>query len=332
MAEYLNVDAKSLLQLPVSAYATFRAINQPPDLSSSDTNRSYLKSLTTIPNAYYGIGGDKETYRTFIPVIGLKKYKEKVKEFCGIYPLAVLYDAYPYDLLNQVRGYRKLKDVWKAFLDLLEENKDGIEPKISKRRDIYQRMATLAGTKIRYVDANWLLKKPEYEDILFGLLNAPSLLAWESLVPVSRRDNPASLLYVPMEIAEALALKQEFGIGLKIGDKKEKGFDNLIYREDRNWLFAYTPPAITKNGERPPYRNDDDINFDMTPEEADVFIRDVFFEKAPIRTPEELQFCGILKELNTDAIGGNRDYRASWSCNITRNAFRYVKGETECIV
>lgn len=333
MAERLNISAKELLRLPIAAYTTFAAITQQPYLSPNETKLSYIKTVDTAPNAYYGIGGDKETYRTLIPIIGLKKYKEKVQELCGIYPSTILYDAYPYDFLNQIEGYNQPKDVWKAFRDLLEENKAAIDSKISRRRAIYQRMATLSKTKIRYVNADWLLKLPEYESILFDLLDAPSMSTWKALVPVSRRTNLTSLLYVPMEIAEALALKREFGISLKVGDKREKGFDDLIYREDKGWLFAYTQPAITKNGERPPYRNDDDINFEMTLEEADVFLRGVFLPRLGRRpTPEELQFRGVLEELNTDTIGGNRDYRASWDCNVTRNAIRYIKGEVEYIV
>ncbi len=264
MAKWLNINAADLLQLPISAYATFRAMDQPPFLSPDDARTNYTKSLTPVPNAYYGIGGDKETYRTFISVIGLKKYKESVKEFCGLYPSAILYDAYPYDLLDRIAGYDQPKDAWKAFRDLLKEKQGEIRSKIARRRAIYQRMAALAGTKIRYVGADWLLEKPEYENILFDLLNAAPLSSWEPLVPAAFRNNVASLLYVPMEIAEALVLKQEFGVRLKIGDKKEKGFDDLIYREDKDWLFAYTPPAITKTGDRSPYRNADDINFDMT--------------------------------------------------------------------
>lgn len=328
MAERLNIDAKTLLGLPLSAYITFAAINQPPYLSPNDTKLSFIKTVNAVPNAYYGVGGDKETYRTFIPIIGLKKYKEKVKELCGIYPLAIIYDAYPYDFLNQIDGYKQPKDVWKAFRDLLEENKDAINSKISKRRNTYQKMAALSKTKIRYVGADWLLKRPEYESILFDLLATPSLSSWETLVPVSRRTNLASLVYVPMEIAEALALKREFGISLKVGDKRERGFDNLIYREDKGWLFAYTQPAITKSGERPPYRNDDDINFDMNLDQVDAFLGRVFFGNDPLQTPERSQFYDILKELDTDAVGGNRDCGDSWDSNVTRNVFRYVKGET----
>ncbi|MBI4176793.1 MAG: hypothetical protein HY516_00335 [Candidatus Aenigmarchaeota archaeon] len=335
MAKRLDIDATDLLQLPISAYATFRAIDQPPFLSPGDARPNYPKCLAPVPDAYYGIGGDKETYRTLISVIGLKKYKESVKEFCGSYPSAILYDAYPYDLLNRIDGYDQPKDVWKAFRDLMEKKRSETGLKIARRRGIYQRMAELAGTKIRYVGADWLLEKPEYENILFGLLNSPSLPDWEPLVPAARRNNPASLLYMPMEIAEALVLKQEFGVRLKIGDKKEKGFDGLIYREDKDWLFAYTPPAITKTGNRPPYRNADDINFDMTLEEAAVFLKDVM-KRAPAKddyslrrpTAENLQFGAILGELDTDAIGGNFDYRAGWGYFVTLNAFLYVKNGT----
>ncbi len=45
-------------------------------------------------------------------------------------------------------------------------------------------------------------------------------------------------------------------------------------------------------------------------------------------TAENLQFCGILDELDTDAIGGNFDYRAGWSYFVTLNAFLYVKDGT----
>ena len=93
-----------------------------------------------------------------------------------------------------------------------------------------------------------------------------------------------------MEIEEAMTLKKKFGTGLKIGDRKEKGFDDLIYRQDSSYVFAYPPPAITPTGERAPYRADD-INFDMTIDEARSFL-----ENSPEGVKK--QFAWLLQELN----------------------------------
>ncbi len=291
MSDYLRVDRTQLLSMPFASYATFQAINQPPILvpGQRDRIRKSILNLKKPPNAYYGIGGSTETFRTFISLFGLERYKSEVQRSTGIYPGAILYDAFCYDLLNQIDGYEQPKDVWKAFRELLDGKSAEIKVKSSRRRDVYQRMAGLVDSKIRYVDASLLLRQPEYEEILSELLSTPSLSTWELLVPVSYRNKVSSLLYVPMEIAEALTLKQKFGIGLKIGDRKEKGFDDLIYREDSNWIFAYTPPAITPNGERAPYRAND-INFDMTIEEARSFLE---------RSPEGVkqQFAWLLQEL-----------------------------------
>ena len=291
MADYLRVDKNQLLSMPLAGYTTFQAINQPPILVPGQANqiRRPLLALKKPTNAYYGIGGSKETFRTFISLLGLQRYKSEVQRWTGVYPGVILYDASCYDFLNQIDGYEQPKDVWKAFKEMIDGKSEEIRARSSKKRDLYQRMARFIDSKIRYVDASWLLRQPEYEEILFKLLKTPSISTWELLVPVSFRNRVSSLLYVPMEIAEALYLKREFGTGLKIGDRKERGFDDLIYREDCNWLFAYTPSAITPSGERAPYRADD-LNFDMTIEEARSFL-----EKSPEGVKQ--QFVWLLQEL-----------------------------------
>ena len=291
MSEYLKADRTQLMSMPFAGYVTFQAINQPPILvpGEPDQIKRSIASLKKPPNAYYGIGGDTENFRSLVTLLALSRYKNEVQRWAGTCPGVVLYDAYPYDFLNQINGYEQLGDIWKAFRNRLEENSNDVEVKISKRRNVYQKMGNLLGTKIRYIDASWLLRKPEYEEALFGLLDNPSWSSWELLVPVRYRNNKASLLYVPMEIAEALTLKKLYGTRLKVGDKREKGFDKLISREEREWLFAYTPSTITPTGERPPYRADD-VNFDMSEEEIVIFLK---------QSPGDVkrQFTWLLQEL-----------------------------------
>jgi hypothetical protein len=299
MAKYLKTSIERVLEAPTASCVTFQATYQPPLLVPGDPTqiKRNIFTLEEPPNAYYGIGGSNYygiggseiTLRTLICLLGLGRYKQVVWELAGFYLTTVVYDASVYDKVNNIPSYPQLPDCWEAFRESLEKEDERNKESESKRREIFRRMAGIIGIQITYVGASTLLKTPEYEENLLPLLEDESLLkAARLLVPPSYRDNNASLLYPLMEVAEASTLKKN-NIRLKIGDEKEKGFDALIARVDRDWLFAYTPSAITSEGKRPPYRAED-ITFDMTEKEAREFL-----EKSPERVRQ--QYAWLLREL-----------------------------------
>lgn len=299
MADYLRIPVKTLLEMPTSAYFTFRAVNQPPFLQpeSVKTNGvstfSKFRALKQPPNTYYGIGGNSLQYRLFIPVIGLNRYREKVLEDTGRSPSTIIYDAFSYDILNRMNSNNERPtEIWNEFLYAIDREADTIERMNNRRRKIFQKMGWYLKGRIDYVPATSLFKDPEYVSILSKLLEEPKR-SWSELVPMSYRDRKESQLYIPMELAEALTLRKKYGVELKTGDFKEKCFDIEISKIDPTILFAYTPSATTQKGMKPPYRNNDDISFDMTPEDSKAFL-----ESQPSSVKD--QFGWILQELGKD--------------------------------
>lgn len=347
-SNYFNVSENYIFrELSELGLYTFGALNQPPFLTpeypqgvNSRKLFSKLNGTQQPVNAYFGIGGDTEPYRSFLFLLAMGKYQNGMKKLSGLQPKVILYDAFLYDRINKLKTDRKkhseifkkteedlrnandkidiadpkgwrgsqiLRYIASEALEKISQLDDASRLKIERRRRIFQKMCDTVGLDVRIISSSEFLADEKYRDKVLGLIEGmkyasrrnSSILGWSSLVPVSLRENATSLLYVPMEIAEALLLNEMYDVKVKIGDKKEKGFDQFISKEKPELLFAYTIPAITSAGEKPPYRNKSDINFDMTLEEAKKFLN-----SSP---PEVLsQFELILRELGVevkDVIG-----------------------------
>ncbi|MBL7150622.1 hypothetical protein ISS86_01685 [Candidatus Microgenomates bacterium] len=248
-------------------------------------------------NAYYGVGGDLLPYRSFLFMIGLEKYQKSMEILTKTRPRIVLFDACPYDNLNRMNpenfGVQKVADLPQTLNLILDSLAEAVDiDKMEKRRRTFNGMASLAGVGLDVISARDLITDESYRTTLRNLLErrGENMREWESLTPPRYRENIFSLLYPPMEVAEAMRLKDLCGIGVKIGDQKERGFDKLISEADREYIFGYTQRAKTKSGEKSPYRNQDDITFDSSLEEIKSFL-----ERQPYHVSE--QFQDILLEL-----------------------------------
>ncbi|MBI2675642.1 MAG: hypothetical protein HYX24_04240 [Candidatus Aenigmarchaeota archaeon] len=296
--DYLKLpNVKGLLSdVPPAGVQTFFSIFQAPYLAPEGRSGYYrkplvsrLKALEEVPNAYFGIGGDLEQYRNLLIMIAIRKYQQSAESLSGRKPTAIIYDAYPYDFLNQldIKLSEKPAGILSKMLELSDVGKE------ERRKTVFQVMAKQAGAEVLMLTARELFVLDSYVDELSGLLERlpENRKEWQTAVPLKYRASDPSLLYVPLEIAEALALKQTSDVRLKIGGQKEKVFDRLIARADVSFIFAYSQDAITPSvGSVAPYRNREDITFDMDIDQARAFLQKT--------RPETMwQFSRIAKEL-----------------------------------
>ncbi len=286
---------------------TFGSINQPPWIRPEPpymtTNPlfSRMGNKTTVPNAYYGIGGDILNFRSFLFLIGMKKYASYIGNLTGKKPMMILYDAFLYDLMNtrnddEYSG-KNFPAIFKRLaLDATEDFYAGFENGYKRRtfmrKKVFRAMAKVVDLDMDVVSSDELIFSRDYQTLLYEILDRAEndIELWREATPQKFRSKLKSLLYAPMEAAEALTLKRRFGVGLKIGDSGEASFDFLISERDDAFTFAYTLPAVTKSGTSSPYRNRDDITFDMDEKEARNFL-----SKSPSKVLA--QFDMILSEL-----------------------------------
>ena len=90
----------------------------------------------------------------------------------------------------------------------------------------------------------------------------PELIA--RILPAN--PNPASKLYLPLEIAEALYLESKFGVGGKFGPQTEEFFDEAIFGLTRQKGVSYQSIRCPFGPRKPGYLSDRNVIWTSSPD------------------------------------------------------------------
>jgi len=313
LSPYLGVDAKQILrEIPPEGFAALLSSYNPPFLELEPKGLcgkspfGKLRRVDRVLPGYLGIGGSSIPFRCLLFTIALGKYQKRIEDLIGEIPKIFLFDASSYDAINSLDSEFN-GDVVDRVLNLSDSSS------LEYRSRIFQRMSEISGLTTEVISTPDLINTKEYRNALEEELDQKNSKEnlWKQLLPVRFRNNPISLLYPPMEVAEAKALSELYGVGIKFGPEKERGFDSLISKTLPLMLFCYTPSSRTRSGSRPPYRNQDDITLGMDNEDTRLFL-----EKQPSYVIK--QFREILDELG---------YASDDVVNQTMKIFEEIRGE-----
>jgi hypothetical protein len=145
------------------------------------------------------------------------------------------------------------------------------------RSQYLQRAIDISGINARYVDSRQVFREDgEYRTALDESLefvkrlqkDNPELVA--KILPAN--PNPASKLYLPLEIAEVLYLESKFGVGGKFGPKTEEFFDEAIFGLTRENGISYQSIRCPFGPRKPGYLSDRNVIWTVSP---DYFVSDI---------------------------------------------------------
>lgn len=191
-----------------------------------------------------------------------------------------IFDASGYQIVNRTpkKKIEKLGDRPGAeqVLDVLVTEQD--RPKRSEimrncdLRSRYLRKAIdLSGINAEYIDSREVFREDSrYRDSLDESLDfvrklerdAPDLV--ENIMPGG--SNPASALYLPLEIAEALYLEKSSDVTGKFGPETEKYFDKAIMALAGERGSAYQTLRCPSGPRKPGYLSERDVIWTSSPE------------------------------------------------------------------
>ena len=118
LSNYLGITTKQMLEeMTFVGAVTLSGIYHYPVLTPESPRMgnkslfSKLKSLQRLPNAYYGVGGETQPYRTLLGFIGMRRYVNTLKKLTGMQPRMILYDASLYDFVNKLEIGEKASEI-----------------------------------------------------------------------------------------------------------------------------------------------------------------------------------------------------------------------------
>lgn len=132
------------------------------------------------------------------------------------------------------------------------------------RATYLERIADLAGVRVRCVDSREIFRNdPRFAVALAQALDSTERLGrvFPSLVNriTPQTENPASALYLPLEIAEALYLQEVEGVDGKFGPITEEGFDAAILQTQNELQRPYLTFRCPIGPRRPGYLSDQNV-------------------------------------------------------------------------
>ncbi len=191
-----------------------------------------------------------------------------------------IWDASGYSIVNktpkrkiealngQLTGERVLE-----ILVLEQESPKRTEIKLNcdLRSQYLQRLIEVSGINGRYIDSRKVFRENQKYAALLDIaleyveqLRVDNLELLQRIIPPS--DNPARELYLPLEIAEALYLKEEYGVAGKYGPTSEQFFDACILglQEQLGIPYAvlWSPVGPRKAG----YLDDENVLWTKSPD------------------------------------------------------------------
>ena len=132
------------------------------------------------------------------------------------------------------------------------------------RSQYLQRLIQMTGVKAKYLNSWQVFREDsryaEAVDVALEFVkrlekDLPDLV--EKIQP--NNDNPASRLYLPLEIAEAFYLNYNFGIEGKYGPKTEQYFDEAIVKLAKEWRISYATIRSPLGPRKPGYLRDENV-------------------------------------------------------------------------
>ena len=160
-------------------------------------------------------------------------------------------------------------------------------------RSMYlRRLINLSGINGVYLDSRITFRTdPRYATALDTALYYVEKLKIDKPEPLARilptNNNPASWLYLPLEIAEAVYLQEVSNVGGKFGPKSEQYFDACILETQENRKSPYSviwcPTGPRRNvygQEKPAYLSDVNVLWTTTPNKyVPVLLDDSDYQK-----------------------------------------------------
>lgn len=182
----------------------------------------------------------------------------------------IVYDASGYYIVNRTPPKRiaSLGDNPSArqILDALVSEQDnpkreGIIKSCELRSAYLKRASDIAGINTQYVDSRKVFREEiGYEAALGMALEFVQKLKKDSPDLVSKvmspDTTPASVLYLPLEIAEAFFLRTKFGVNGKFGPETEEPFDSAILQLAEMQEIPFMALRCSSGPRRPGYLTD----------------------------------------------------------------------------
>ncbi|HLC52281.1 MAG TPA: hypothetical protein VJI98_03510 [Candidatus Nanoarchaeia archaeon] len=197
-----------------------------------------------------------------------------------------IFDASGYGIVNRMPEKKIMalgnKPTGQQILEVLVSEQE--RPKRAEimqncelRSSYLQRLIEISGIKGRYVDSKTIFRESErYQGALDAALwfveklktECPDLI--ERIQP--KNPNPASQLYLPLEMAEAVYLWNVNLVKAKFGPTTEKDFDEAILGLLEEQLMAYETFRCSFGPRRPGYLSDRNVIWTKSP---DAFVTSI---------------------------------------------------------
>jgi len=198
----------------------------------------------------------------------------------------IVYDASGYAIVNRTpkKKITKLGDNPRAeqILDALiseqgRPKRQEIMRNCELRSQYLKRLIEITGINANYVDSRDVFRE---DNIYIAALDIsleyvkrlqrdkPDLV--EIILPPN--SNPASKLYLPLEIAEALYLESKYRVGGKFGPKTEEFFDQTILGVTEEQGISYQSLKCPFGPRKPGYLSDRNVIWTVS---SDYFVRDI---------------------------------------------------------
>lgn len=232
----------------------------------------------------FGYNYDLANFGERLDILNFYSWMKRLqKEFSSYW---LIYDASGYFIVNRTpeKNIKKLGDKPAAgqILDVLVSEQD--KP---KRQDIMrncdlrsyylQKAIEVSGIDAAYIDSRKVFREDEeYKNALDLSLEFVEKLQRtdaglvERILP--RNSNPASKLYLPLEIAEAAYLQSKFGVGGKFGPITEEFFDKAIMGLTEEQKIPYQTIRCPFGPRKPGYLSDRNVIWTRSP---DHFVMDI---------------------------------------------------------
>ncbi len=184
-----------------------------------------------------------------------------------------IWDASGYFIVNKLPAKKLLslglQPCAQQILEVLVE-----EQELPKRLEIkengeirswyLQKLIEITGISARYLNSWDVFREDSRYADAFDValefvrrleIDSPALV--EKIQP--KNDNPASRLYLPLEIAEAFYLNLNFKIGGKYGPQTEQYFDEAIVKLNEEWEIPYATIRSPLGPRKPGYLRDENV-------------------------------------------------------------------------
>ena len=226
----------------------------------------------------FGYNPDLATFGERLDILNFYSWMKRLQnEFSSEW---FVYDASGYYIVNRTpqKKINKLGDnpTAEQILDALVSEQDrpkrqDIMRNCELRSQYLQRAIDISGIDARYVDSRKVFREDEdYRTALDESLEFVERLQKDNPELVARilpaNTNPASRLYLPLEIAEALYLENKFGVEGKFGPKTEEFFDEAIFGLTSEKGVPYQSIRCPFGPRKPGYLSDRNVIWTDSPD------------------------------------------------------------------